>query len=203
MLRAERFINELMTSNCYIVWDDESRRCIVIDPGSEKSTREIDFIESKGLILDFILMTHEHTDHTWGVNALIDKFPDAKVVCHKECADRLETASSSYFRLYFDDESYSYCVKRVDIKLTESYNTLEWNQKTIVFEYTPGHSFGSMCVVIDNMIFTGDTIMPFKPHLNKRDGSRELYQKSVDYISSKYKNKGMTVFPGHGETLRF
>lgn len=198
MLKVERFINELMNSNCYLIWDGMSHKCIVIDPGSEKSIQEIEFIESNGLILDYIILTHEHTDHTWGVNALIDRFPDTKVICHKECADRLEFASSSYFKLYFDDESYSYKVKRVDVAITESNHLLGWNQTVIAFEYTPGHSKGSVCVIIGNMIFTGDTIMPFKPHISKRDGSRELYNKSVEYLKSKYIYRNMTVYPGHG-----
>ena len=70
MLKVERFVNELMTSNCYVVYDEGTKRCIVIDPGSEKSLREIDFIEAHQLQLDYIIISHEHTDHNWGVNSL-------------------------------------------------------------------------------------------------------------------------------------
>lgn len=66
MLKIERFINELMNSNCYVVYDDNTKRCLVIDPGSEHSLREIEFIEENELTLDYILITHEHTDHNWG-----------------------------------------------------------------------------------------------------------------------------------------
>ena len=67
-----------MTSNCYIVWDDVTMDALVIDPASEHSLREIEYLTRLGLRLDYILLTHEHTDHTWGVNALLDKY-DAKV----------------------------------------------------------------------------------------------------------------------------
>ena len=45
MLHVERFVNQLMSSNCYIVVDEESMRCLCIDPASEKSEREIDYLE--------------------------------------------------------------------------------------------------------------------------------------------------------------
>ena len=70
MLKVERFINDLMTSNCYVVYDEVTKGCLVIDPASEKSLREIQFIEERGLSLDYIILTHEHTDHNWGVNSL-------------------------------------------------------------------------------------------------------------------------------------
>jgi len=57
MLKVERFVNELMTSNCYVVYDENTKRCIVIDPGSEKSLREIDFIDAHQLQLEYIIIT--------------------------------------------------------------------------------------------------------------------------------------------------
>ena len=93
MIKVERFVNELMSSNCYIVADEASRHCICIDPASEKSLREIEYIENNGLTLDYIILTHEHTDHTWGVNALKDSYPDSKLVCSKQCMKYAPKAS--------------------------------------------------------------------------------------------------------------
>ncbi len=66
MLKIERFINELMSSNCFIVYDEVTKHGVVVDPGSEKSEREQCFIKEKDLVIDYIILTHEHTDHTWG-----------------------------------------------------------------------------------------------------------------------------------------
>ena len=66
MIKVERFLNDLMSSNCYIIWDDITHSSIVVDPGSEKSQKVIDFIDSHNISLDYIFLTHEHTDHTWG-----------------------------------------------------------------------------------------------------------------------------------------
>lgn len=200
MIFVNRFINELMSSNCYIVWDDSSLRCLVIDPASEKSLREIEFIESHNLTLDYILLTHEHTDHTWGVNALLDKY-DAKVICSQKCKENLPKSGDMYFQLYYDRKDYHYEVRRVDFTCEELNWELGWNGKTIKFINTPGHSFGSVCIDVQGYLFTGDTIMQTKPYINKRNGSLELYTESVKSLKKMYDGNGVMVYPGHGEML--
>ena len=101
MLEVRRFINALMSSNCYLVVDEASRHCICIDPASEKSLREIENIENDGLTLDYIILTHEHTDHTWGCNALVERF-GAKVICSETCKQNLSKEFQAYFLLYYD-----------------------------------------------------------------------------------------------------
>ncbi len=65
---------------------------------------------------------------------------------------------------------------------------------------TPGHSRASMCIDIDGMLFTGDTIMPFPRYLNKKDGNLEDWKKSVAMLESKYSDDTL-IFPGHGKVL--
>ena len=198
MLKVERFVNELMSSNCYIVWDDASLMCLVIDPASEKSLREIEFMEYHNLTLDFILLTHEHTDHTWGVNALLDKY-DAKVICSQKCKENLPKSGDMYFQLYYDRKDYHYEVRRVDFTCEELNWELGWNGKTIKFINTPGHSFGSVCIDVQGYLFTGDTIMQTKPYVNKRNGDIETYRQSVSTVLSIYNTAITIVYPGHGE----
>ncbi len=186
-----------MSSNCYIVWDDEIHRCIIIDPASEFSTREIEFIYNQQLTLDYIILTHEHTDHTWGVNALLSKF-NAKVISTNECKNNLPNAGNAYFKLYYERDNYSYQVRRVDITAEQLAWNLVWGDHTIKLIDTKGHSMGSMCIDIDNMLFSGDTIMQYKPYINKHNGSKKLYQESVDLILSLYHGDTM-IYPGHGK----
>jgi len=198
MLKIERFVNELMTSNCYIVADEASKHCICIDPASEKSLREIDFIEKNGLTLDYIILTHEHTDHTWGVNALIDKYPVVKIICSEDCKQALNKEAKVYFQLYYDNPDYLYNVERVDYTTEELKWHLEWVGHSINFIATPGHSPGSVCIAIDDVVFGGDTLMPFKPFIKKRNGgSKEQFQESVMKMVGLF-NVDTLVYPGHG-----
>lgn len=199
MLQVQRFINELMTSNCYVVYDEDMKRCLVIDPASEKSLREIQFIEEKGLALDYIILTHEHTDHTWGVNALIDNYQTVKIVCSELCKKALNREAKVYFQLYYDNPNYTYSVERVDCTTEELGWQMEWNNYKVVFISTPGHSPGSVCIAIDNFLFGGDTLMPFKPFIKKRNGgSMEQFQESIKKIVNSYP-EDTVVCPGHGE----
>lgn len=198
----ERYVNELMTSNCYIVVDEVSKSCVVIDPGSEKSLREIEYINTHGLKPDYIIITHEHTDHNWGVNALRDAFPDIKLVCSEECSKHIAKANKAYFLFYYDDPTYSYEVEPADILVKGQISHLDWRDHDIEFLFTPGHSFGSMCVKIEDMLFTGDTIMPYKPYFNGRDSNEDDWTSSIIKLDGKLPLETI-VYPGHGETLTF
>ena len=200
MLKIERFVNELMTSNCYIVADEASKHCICIDPASEKSLREIDYIEKNGLTLDYIILTHEHTDHNWGVNSLREHFPDCKLVCSEPCNKYVKKTNRAYFLFYYDDPDYRYEIAPADILISNQEETILWIGHNIQFMLTPGHSYGSMCIDIDGKLFTGDTIMPFKPYFNGRDSNEDDWKMTVDKINSNYSD-GITIYPGHGESL--
>lgn len=201
MIRVERFINELMTSNCYIVVDEASNHCLCIDPASERSLREIDYIETNNLTLDYIILTHEHTDHTWGVNALSEKYPNAKIICSETCKHNLKKEFQAYFLFYYDNPDYHYTVCNVDITCEAVDWKLDWCGKRVIFLPTPGHSMGSVCIEIEGMLFTGDAIMQAKPYINKRNGSKELFYNSVEKILDSYQSD-ILVYPGHGEIFQ-
>lgn len=199
MLKVKRFINELMSSNCYIVVDEASKHCICIDPASEKSSREIAYVEDNKLTLDYIILTHEHTDHTWGVNALVEKF-GAKVICSDVCKHNLAKEFQAYFLLYYDNPDYHYTVCKVDMTTEELGDQLVWEGHTVEFVYTPGHSMGSICLFVNEMLFTGDTVMLSKPYINKRNGSKEEFEKSIKTIIARFGAKQL-IYPGHGEVI--
>ena len=198
MLQVKRFVNELMSSNCYVVFDDNFQDCIIVDPGSKESKEEISFCEASGLIPAYIILTHEHTDHTWGCNALLDKYPSVKVVCSKACAERLDKESQAYFLFYFNDRTYSYHVKRVDLLIEDLEDTLEFHSYTIQFYSTPGHSLGSVCFTVGTFLFSGDVLMQFKPNIDKRNCTVAQYEESVQRMKDVAEKGEYEVCPGHG-----
>ena len=190
-----------MTSNCYVVYDEDTKRCLVIDPASEKSVREIEFIDNNSLQLDYVILTHEHTDHTWGVNALIDRYLSAKVICSEECEKALAKETKKYFQLYYDNSNYEYNVRRVDYTTEKLGKRIGWNEHIISFVTTSGHTPGSICVVIDDILFGGDTLMPYKPLIKKRNGgSIDDFRKSLIIIEKLFCPDTL-VYPGHGECM--
>lgn len=199
MLKVERFVNELMTSNCYVVYDEDTKRCLIIDPGSEKSLREIEFIGKENLSLDYIIITHEHTDHNWGVNALREHFADSKLICSEECSKHIKKANRAYFLFYYDDPDYRYEIAPADI-LVKKDCCMDWNGMQLHIVLTSGHSYGSMCIGVNGMLFTGDTIMPYKPYFNGRNSDKNDWKKSIERIYSIFADNSI-IYPGHGETF--
>ena len=198
MLEIKRFINNPVPSNTYLVSIKNSSSCIVIDPGSKDEAELIEFINGKRLSVDYILLTHEHFDHCWGVNELIEK-TGAKVVCTQKCKDRILSPSNYFNKFYFDSEE-EYNVNKVNIVVDEIGYNLKWDSVHIHFIETMGHSPGSVCISVENILFTGDTIMlNTKPVLMKRLGSSKVdYKESVMRIFSSFPDDTM-VYPGHGE----
>ena len=202
MLKIERFVNELMTSNCYVVYDEDTKRCLVIDPGSEKSQREIEFIEKNNLTLDYIIITHEHTDHNWGVNALRDHYKDSLLVCSESCEKKIKITNRIYFLFYYDDPDYRYEIASADVLISKQSQSMVWGNHVIHYYLTPGHSYGSMCIEVDRLMFSGDTIMPSKPYFNGRDSNEEDWEVSIKKVVNMVALDAI-VYPGHGEQLSF
>lgn len=199
MIKVQRFINQLLSSNCFIVYDEETLSSLVIDPGSEKSENEIAFIESNHLQLDYILLTHEHADHTWGVNSLVEQYPNVKVVCSSLCRDNLPKEVRLFFQLYYDNPSKAYTLSRVDSTTEELNWHLDWVDHKITFIPAPGHTLGSICIAIETFIFGGDTLIQSKPFIRKRNGgSLKQYNESVECILKNYPEQTL-VYPGHGD----
>lgn len=197
-MRVQKFDNQMMQSNCYVITDDSSKHCIVVDPASEKSLSEIAFINDNNLCLDYIFLTHEHTDHTWGVNALLDCYPNAKVLATQDCKNELPKVDQAYFRFYMDDPNYEYHVRRVDVTTEEINWRINWQGNEIRFIPTPGHSSSSMCFSFNGLLFSGDTIMQFKKmYINKKNGSKEIWKQSVDNIKKMFDGNTL-IYPGHG-----
>ena len=195
-IKVKRFVNTPVPSNTYLLID--GKHCIVIDPGSKKQADVHDYIHTHGLILDYIILTHEHFDHCWGVNYLLKAFP-AKVVATKLCAEWVQKPLNYFNQLYYNSDE-MYQIEHVDIHVEEVECKMTWGETPIVFVKTPGHSDKGMCVDIGGCLFTGDTLLyRTKPHLKKRYGaSKEDLKDSIKRIFQTY-DANTKIFPGHGE----
>lgn len=196
-LEVVRFINRPVSSNAYLIIHKECKACVVIDPGSKEQCDISEYIQREGLHLDYIILTHEHFDHCWGVNYLLQHF-DAKVVTSKLCGEWVTTPMNYFNKLYYDsDEMYS--INRVDVLVEEVEMHLKWQNHDIRFLEAKGHSNKGICIVIGSVLFSGDTmIYNTKPFLKKKYGAsvEALYHT----ISSIYATMDMdtVVLPGHG-----
>jgi hydroxyacylglutathione hydrolase len=181
---------KMMGIFCYLVGDEISGTCALIDPAFE-ADKILSIVESEGLRVSFVINTHAHADHTAG-NAHIIRETQARLLIHEKDAKSLEKFGNRIFsRLLGGRRS-----PRPDILLKDGYiiNIGETSLKVI---HTPGHSPGGICLYGDGQVFTGDTL--FVGAVGRTDlkgGSRKLLQDSV--INRLFTLPDETlVWPGH------
>ncbi len=193
-----KLINSPIDSSGYFLV--QGHHCIIIDPGSKNAEQYSEFLINESLILDYIILTHEHFDHIWSVNHLKKKF-GGKIVCTDICANKISIPQNYFNLLYYNDDS-CFCVMDVDI-LNAGELDIQWQDMMIHLFSTPGHSIGSMCIQIGNNLFTGDTILnKVRPLTKKLDGGSKIQlKKSIENIFDKCA-LDMIVYPGHGESFK-
>lgn len=195
-----KFDNQLAGSNCFMIIDDESKSCIIIDPASEMSEKEITYIGKNALTLDYIILTHGHADHCWGVNSLRKAYPRLKLIYAEACKLKMKREIRLFFQLYSPIPCYQYEMEPAEIQIKDSKEIIDWHHHQVEFLLTPGHSPGSMCINIDGSLFTGDTMMPFPPYFNGRGSSKEDWERSVKSIMDRF-YPDTKIYPGHGDVI--
>jgi len=184
-------------SNCYIVWENTLNKCLIIDPGDPDISLLIKFLNKNQLIPDFVIFTHEHFDHIAGAEEL-SKYYSIRTIASKECAIRIADPKLNLSLYAYMDGIGAKC-SVVDIVVEDKEWQIEWAGRQLRTFLTPGHSPGGMCVSIESMLFTGDTILPGKKIITRLPGSDRIAAKnSLDFIFSRFYPKSF-IFPGHGE----
>ncbi len=169
-------------TNCYLVWEDGSDGCVVIDPGYEPET--VLYQANKlGKRVDAILLTHGHFDHVGGVRQLA-----ADTGCQVYlCADDLSmpeqmTAGPLYYTHTYGEG-----------------DVLKLAGTTLRVLHTPGHTPGSVCLICGDALFSGDTL--FADSCGRTDlpgGSWTAILQSLRRLAQMEQN--YAVYPGHGES---
>ena len=158
----------------YVIYSNNN--AIVIDPGFEPK-KIIDFVKSHDLTIKYIIITHYHSDHTYGVNFLKSEYPLSQIVASREDGNRIDT--------------------NVEIFVKER-DELKYEDICLSFILTPGHTPGGICVIVnDKALFTGDTL--FIGDCGRTDlpggNLRTMYYTLHNIIMNL--PDYLTVYPGH------
>lgn len=180
-------------ANCYIVTDEESKETAIIDAGDFTEDLKNALIDNEKKV-KYILLTHGHFDHIWGVSKL-QEFTKAPVAIHFEDAPCLVDENISLAYRHFPGEQ-KYI--RPDVFLSDG-DVLTLGETQVKVIHTPGHTRGSVCFLIEKNIFTGDTL--FSLTVGRTDflgGSFSQLMNSIDKLLSL--EGEYDVFPGHNRT---
>ena len=169
-------------TNCYIIHEEASKTCCIIDPGYDADFI-LDKLESLGLTLEAILLTHGHFDHVGAVKELAAE-TQCDVYIHPEDLSMppMMTAGPLYYTKTY--------VEGTQLKLAGL---------DIGVLHTPGHTPGSVCLICENSIFSGDTL--FRGSCGRTDlpgGNWATITKSLERLAALEGN--FWVYSGHGPT---
>ncbi len=179
-----------LKTNCYIVTNEA--RGFIIDPGYESRELE-EFIDSKNINIEGILLTHCHFDHCGGVRSLKEKY---KVNIYISEADFEGLGDPSYNGSALMQRAESF-KEEGSIFVKEGENiSLAGLEIEVIF--TPGHTKGGVCYKLEDIIFCGDTL--FFHSIGRTDfpgGDHALLEKSIrNKIYTLDEN--ITLLTGHG-----
>lgn len=146
--------------NTYLVFD-ETKKGFIVDPGGY-SRQMVDKIKAEEIEVEYIVLTHGHGDHIGGIEELRKEFPEISVVAHCEEADFLQNAD-----LNNSVELFGHPITVVVDKYVKDRDTLKVGNMKMTFAFTPGHTPGGMCIIMDGYVFSGDTL--FRASIGRTD----------------------------------
>lgn len=197
-------------TNCYLLYDVNSREAALFDVGGPIDSL-LAAVKNNHLELKYLFITHAHPDHVQGMPAVMLAYPDVSVVISKEeyediqCYAQWESTldpemvaevkkspeALALFNFNFD------LIGKPDIFMEDS-QTCKLGGLTITSYLCPGHSRGSLCYSVGNILFSGDVL--FYRSVGRTDlpgsGGKEEIVKSVRRLYSLFPDETL-VYPGH------
>lgn len=190
-MKIKRFVSPPYMTNTYCLYEPEKGQGVLIDPTGDADTVER-WSEDEGLEVLAAIFTHCHGDH----------FPKPSErwffgfpwYAHPEAVEGFKTPSVNLSEVIYG-ESIAY----KEIRSLEAENEFCVGPFCFKVIHTPGHTPGSACFLIGNVLFSGDTL--FRESIGRTDfptGSMKAMEKSLKLLMAELPDDTI-VFPGHGD----
>ena len=192
-MKLEILTMGLFEVNNYLLFDENSKDIVLIDAGGdfEKTKSAIDALDGN---LKYILNTHAHFDHIAG-DFDIQNFYNIPVYIHKADEEQIP-----YFKEYLKAVGMPEYELPKNITYIDENSEVKIGNKIIKIIHTPGHTQGGVAYLVDNMLFSGDSLF------YESIGRTDLLGGNFDQLVNSVKTKLLTlpdeikVYPGHGSS---
>ena len=199
-MNVKQFVFNHFQTNCYVIWDEVSKECAIVDPTAEASyedERLAHFVEGNGLKVVRVLLTHAHVDHIAGLRQACERYR-LPVTLHRDGVKLLRQAEAYGTMMGFDVES----MDDLACEYIEDDAVLTLGDDgEIECRYVPGHCPGSMAYVLkqEQMVLTGDAL--FRGSIGRTDLPGGSYPLLIEKIQTRIMvlPDEYQVLPGHGD----
>ena len=194
-LSIQAISNGPWKQNCYVVADVDTKKSFIVDPGSEAKKIQ-KFIDEEGLDPIAIVNTHGHFDHVGAVDSLMKTY---QIPFFLSGDDAKLLKQANIYKILFGVKD-PITIPQITTSIGVEARKLSVGPFEIIVIATPGHTKGSVCLIIENEMFSGDTI--FSNQLGRTDlpgGSSESLLKSADVLRDL--DGSLNVWPGHGKSF--
>ncbi len=208
-MEIRKFVWNFLDSNTYVLQEEfqEEKQYLVIDPIDNDGILD----ELKNANSVTVLLTHEHFDHICGLNKLRAAI-SCKVIASAACSERMQNVKAN-MSLYADIMA---TVTKNEIQVPEFWKPFSCNKADITFDCsytftwmghsvkliaTPGHSPGSCCILVDDKLFSGDTILENQIMIGFPGSSKKVFRKDTIPLLEKLLYSVNCVYPGHGDVM--
>ncbi|MCI2061348.1 MAG: MBL fold metallo-hydrolase [Eubacteriaceae bacterium] len=151
-MNIENMPSGFLMVNTYLVTDEKTNKGFIVDPGGYDTNMTKKIRDGK-IDLEYIILTHGHSDHIGGVAEYQKEFPDVKVVASKYETEMLGDPDINQSKMWTGVA----VAVQADITVDEG-DTLDVGGIRLRFTMTPGHTKGGMCIITDGVVFSGDTL---------------------------------------------
>ena len=190
-MKVTKFLSGPLAVNCYVASDEATKKAFIVDPGAHNKDM-VNYIKENGFEIEYIILTHGHGDHIGGVPACRKEYPKAKLVA---CIHEKPMLEDPYLNMstLTGGESVSLSV---DHYVSDG-DTMKVGEMELKFLHTPGHTPGGMCILVGNILFSGDTL--FQQSIGRTDFQGSSFAAIQDSIRSKLYTlpDDTIVLPGH------
>ncbi len=184
--------------NCYLIVDESTRQCAIVDPACEASFEDVQltqYIDAEGLTPVKVLLTHAHVDHIAGLRQVCEHY-HLPVTMHADGRKLLRQAEAYGSIMGFAVDNMG------DLEMEEinDNDVLKVGEIEVECRYVPGHCPGSMCFVVatDKSVITGDALFHFS--IGRTDLPGGDYPSLIDHLKRRVLTlpDDYLVLPGHG-----
>ena len=197
MLKIKSFVFNPFMENTYLLYDEDSKEGIVIDPGcyEDFEKKEIyEFIVKEGIKLIKLINTHCHIDHVFG-NYFIKETFKIPFYMHKEDLPTLRSVPT-----YAPNYGFNHYDGAEPDEFLEEGDCVKVGDNVLDVLFVPGHAPGHLALVCHKQKFCigGDVL--FQGSVGRTDLPGGDFQTLIQSIHNKLfvLEKDYVVYPGHG-----